>query len=93
MSTTTGHDLLLQEVGISYRQLNYWVAKGLLPDARSTGTGVSMSFTPADRKRLHTLAALSRLGMVCSQMAACAPRLEAGETLRLGPLTIQYELE
>ena len=52
---------VLAKTGISYRQLNYWCAKGLLPDqdAKGPGTGKSRDFTEDDLKMIVQITTLA----------------------------------
>lgn len=55
---------LADAVGISYRQVDYWVRSGLLRTAAPVeGSGRSRRFTPAEVKVARVVATLRRLGV------------------------------
>lgn len=49
-------------VGISYRQLDYWVRRGMIecPDKRGLGSGHARRWTPEDVRRLKAVVAEMR---------------------------------
>jgi DNA-binding transcriptional MerR regulator len=42
------------ELGITYRQLMYWVAKGYV-DVESRGSGITLYFTPSQLERVKEI--------------------------------------
>ncbi len=80
----SGHDALRTEAGISYRQLDHWCRLGLLPDVEARGRGATRTFSERDRRRVMTLAALTRAGLALSKAAEVAPALERDGVADLG---------
>lgn len=81
---------VLAKTGITYRQLNYWCAKGILPDqdAKGPGTGKTREFTENDIQMIEQVTALAvtirRLGLFPVRYLTNAERVEAiNELLRL----------
>ena len=74
---------VLEKTGISYRQLNYWAAKGLLPDQdpKGPGTGKTRDFTEDDVAVIHHVislgAALRSFGLFPIRYLTPAERVEA----------------
>jgi DNA-binding transcriptional MerR regulator len=71
------HDGLCQRAGITYRQLDTWVRKGLVPGAVVTpGQGRHRVFSPEGERRVVTLGRLTRAGFTLAKAVEIAPRME-----------------
>lgn len=71
-------------VGISYRQLDFWIAQGLV-GGTSPGSGRQCRFTPGDVARLASMARLVNAGLRVRRAAQLAPELMAEGRAQLGP--------
>lgn len=84
-TTIGGHDELRVRASISYRQLDYWCRKGLVPDVPvQHGTGTVRTFTARAERRVLTLAQLTRAGFGLAHAAKMAPVLEREGRVDLG---------
>lgn len=80
---------LLQEAGISYRQLDYWVRTGLLtPRGDIPGSGWSRSFDPDQVQRAIAIHQLLETGMGLHVIRDVIDEFQATGTAQIGPLTI-----
>jgi hypothetical protein len=74
---------LAQRIGVTHRQLNYWVLKGYLtPDGGVTGTGNQHWFSGTEVRVAYDLAALANAG-VKPEIAAKIARRNCAEFIAL----------
>lgn len=81
---------VLQKTGITYRQLNYWCSKGILPDqdSKGPGPGKQRDFTEADLGMILHITSLAgtlhSLGLTQSVRTSSERYDAVNELLRLG---------
>lgn len=59
----SSHDLA-NLIGISFRQIDFWVTKGYLPSVQSMGSGNYRRWELSDVVRLSKIAALVQIGFL-----------------------------
>lgn len=84
---------LIEEVGITYRQLDYWIRSGYVDPKgdHNPGSGNRREFDDTEVEYVRTLALLAKTGMRIESAANLALGLWATGTADLGPLTIYFK--
>lgn len=90
MSTQLSDDLrdTLRGLGISYRQFDYWICRGLVPipeQERNPGQGFSRRLTATEVEHLRLMAELVQAGVKPDTASQLATAIRRGEPARLGP--------
>ena len=78
---------LLRDIGVTYRQFDWWCTKGYIPDLgddQNPGNGVSRHLRPSQIRHLRTMARLVNAGVRPEEASAIAGRLCAGKLASIG---------
>ena len=85
MTETTGSTDLLASLGVTYRQVDYWCTKGLVPgQGLSPGYGCPRAFTEEQVEHIRVMSALVHDGLHPRIASQVAELLCAGEPAEIG---------